>query len=283
MEQAKEAENLTKQNVGQGTGSSEFMSKEKQDVKSKPKGDGMWQKVIYEFLGKELIKEIIKNLDKIPALWVDLRDKWNGKTITVLGATASGKNSMFHMLKREDPPKEHIQTKGIEKEKTFKCSFPLPDGKPPIKFRCKGSVNVGGEEDERERFWEDAIKGTDYVFYLVDIEKLLENKDTVISRIKGDARWIASNTQHLNEDAGILVLINKVDVLVKDIDPCDRLNHVQDSILEIVKEIETIFYKMFGNNGAKFYGVSPISTLDKHLFNGLFLDAIVKLPLKKTI
>lgn len=73
---------------------------------------------------------------------------WNGKTIAIVGATASGKNSFYDCLLEKDPPKEHIQTRGVEKVHSFTVKRNI-QGLGTIELRCKRSVNVGGEVDEQ--------------------------------------------------------------------------------------------------------------------------------------
>ena len=72
---------------------------------------------------------------QVPGAIKDFVKWWNGKTIAIVGATASGKNSFYDCLLEKDPPKEHIQTRGVEKVHSFTVKRNI-QGLGTIELRC---------------------------------------------------------------------------------------------------------------------------------------------------
>lgn len=151
---------------------------------------------------------------------------WVGKCIAIIGPTASGKNSLFNKLRGLEAPTTHVRTRGAEKIETFEFHWPLPN-KEQVKFRCKRSINVGGETDERDRFWLDSCSGSDVIFYLVDIQKLIDHNQSTMDRIKSDLKWISANINHFKANSSIHVLLNKIDKLSISPDPVDSLFEIE--------------------------------------------------------
>lgn len=236
----------------------------------------MWDEIIKKVVmiviadgAKELIKFAKDKVDP-------LRKWWNGKCIAVIGPTASGKNSLFRKLRRLEAPSEHIQTRGAEKIDTFKFNWPLPD-KTSIEFRCRNAINVGGEIDERERFWLESTKNADVIFYLIDLEKLLkvENyKDSdVVNRIKSDFKWMATSIPNFKAASSIHILINKIDVLTIN----SEVSEIEDKlkqIREVITHLEDLAKSIFGLHFHRVSGLSPISMIDGYLFSKYFTEAL---------
>lgn len=236
----------------------------------------MWEDIIKKVVllviadgAKELIKFAKDKVDPF-IKW------WSGKCIAVIGPTASGKNSLFRKLRRLEAPTEHIQTRGAEKIDTFKFHWPLPD-KTFIEFRCRNAINVGGEIDERERFWLESTKNADVIFYLVDLEKLLEvenYKDSdAINRIKSDFKWMATNIPNFKAASSIHILINKIDVLTTD----SEISDIQDKleqISELIRHLEDLARGILGLHFDKVSGLSPISMIDGYIFSNYFTQAL---------
>lgn len=221
-----------------------------------------------------IITTVIREVAKIaPDIAEKLKNWWNGKCIAVIGPTASGKNSLFNKLKRQDAPLEHIQTRGAEEVGTFDFDWPLPD-KSKIEFKCKRSINVGGEIDERERYWLKSCEDADVIFYLVDITKLNDAPIPTRNRIQSDLKWLAANIPNIKAESCIHILINKVDQLISDCDPADVRAMIEDGVGPHLNELEQISRKILGPNFVRISGISPISMTDGHLFSTYFTSTL---------
>lgn len=185
-----------------------------------------------------------KILGMLPAQWKKISSWWNGKKIAVIGATASGKNCFFAKLCGDDLPSEYNQTRGSEKINKFKVNVTLPNNEE-INLTCKGCQNIGGETDERERFWLPACDEADIVFYLIDITKFnndnLEIKKSTIKRVNSDLAWMMEHISKFKKDVKIYMFFNKVDLLLSEEDEClaDNENKIlqteKNKLLAIVK------------------------------------------------
>ena len=229
----------------------------------------MWAKLLGQALSAIVSTATRKITEAVPEIYGKLKNWWNGKCIAIIGPTASGKNSLFSKLKREDAPAEHIQTRGSEDVGNFKFKWPLPD-RTTIEFKCKRSVNVGGEIDERERYWLNSCKDADVIFYLVDITKLKSHPDATHRRIQSDLKWISANIHNFKAESCVHILINKVDSLISECDPADVIDTVERSAGVHLAEIERISKKILGPNFSRISGISPISMTDGHLFANYF-------------
>lgn len=197
---------------------------------------------------------------------------WNGKTIAVIGATASGKNSFYDCLLEKDPPKEHIQTRGTEKVDSFTVKRNIP-GHDTIELRCKRSVNVGGEVDERIRTWSKACSDADFIFYLVDMERLNnpDIHDTYHSRIRDDLQWLGSNLSQFKEGRKVHLLLNKVDKVLEISSFVDnRREFIESELNKHIADMENRAKTIFDQNASTLSGVSPMCMVDTDLFNCLF-------------
>lgn len=239
----------------------------------------VWQKLLMkalDALAAALTKEGIKSA---PGWYSKLKSWWTGKCIAIIGPTASGKNSFFNKLKRENAPTEHIQTRGAEDIGTFKFTWPLPD-KTEVDFRCRNSINVGGEIDERERFWLQSCSGADVIFYLIDLDKLSKNPDETKERIKSDFKWIASNISQFKTNSSIHILINKVDVILNECqDPSDVDEKISTGLGFYLNDIECYAKRILGAYFDKITGISPISMIDSHLFS-IYFTAVLQAVFK---
>lgn len=235
--------------------------------------ESMWAKIFMNVV-TNLVNSLSKDtLKTIPDAYKRLRSWWNGKCIAVIGPTASGKNSMYSKLKREKAPTEYIQTRGAEEVGTFKFIWPLPD-KSTIEFQCKRSINVGGEVDERERYWLQSCTGADVIFYLVDSERLAENTGQTLVRIKEDLKWMASNFPNFKSKATVHILLNKVDIFTSNIPPERIEEFIKNSLSEKIEKIEDISKKILGEYFERITGVSPISMTDSFLFSKYFTASL---------
>lgn len=233
----------------------------------------MWQKLLAQALNAIVIMVAKGAVKAAPEFCSKVKSWWNGKCIAIIGPTASGKNSLFNKLKREKAPIEHIQTRGAEEIGTFNFAWPLPD-KSIIDFKCKNSINVGGEIDERERYWLQSCQDADVIFYLIDLEKLIKGNSIVTDRIKSDIKWLASNIPQFKAGSSIHLLVNKIDILSNNCDPVEIESIISNGTKIHLDEIENIAKKVLGPHFERISGISPISMTDPHLFSVYFTAAL---------
>lgn len=261
------------------TGKQNKNSSEKQSEKE---GQNMWQKIGETFLKSILIpiaKDYMKDyVKKSPELFSKLKKWFYGKNIGILGATASGKNSFFNRLKGKDLDAQYAQTRGTEKVETFEISYRLSEN-DYIKFKCKNAVNVGGETDEKDRYWSDIAKSADILFYLIDIEKIEQQNEIYIERLRDDLFWLRSHNSQMKPNSKLYLILNKIDVLVGDYKTSeDYENHISESIKHSRHLIENIVKNIFENTNKTDFnfisGIYPISMKDKYLFDKYFFHII---------
>ena len=219
-----------------------------------------------KFITATVIKNIILVL---PQTLKTAKEWWRGKNIAIIGATASGKNAMFDMLRGNKISEEHNQTRGIEKLDTFKLSYALPNDK--INFTLKKCKNVGGEEDQRELGnWKDACKDSDIIFYLIDVKKLLDAPIAQKQRVKDDLKWLGENIPDFHLNKACHIFLNKVDILLGGVDVDKQEKFLKSELKQHIDELETYAKNILGNYYERITGIHPISMLDKYTFNIFF-------------
>ncbi|WP_175926353.1 GTPase domain-containing protein [Burkholderia cepacia] len=229
-----------------------------------------WMSVFFKVVGNLAVAATDFVIEKIPQAIVWLKKWWTGKTIAIIGPTATGKNSMFSRLRKETVPAEHIQTRGAEKVADFKISWPLPQG-DHVDFYCRRSINIGGEIDERERYWLQACEGADVIFYLLDGEKLQLAPDRTFERFRDDMRWLVTNFRHFKPSVTVHLLLNKIDVTLG---AYPYSPPALDSMAKLVQAIEEEAKDCLAEYFQRVTGVTPISMSDEHLFNKYFSGAL---------
>lgn len=243
------------------------------------KGENMFGLKVLESIILSVIKDSIKDsIKKSPELLSSLKQWFYGKNIGILGATASGKNSFFNRLKGKDLDAQYAQTRGTEKVETFEISYRLSEN-DYIKFKCKNAVNVGGETDEKDRYWSDIAKSADILFYLIDIEKIEQKNKIYIERLRDDLFWIYSHSSQMKPNSKLYLILNKIDVLVGDYKTSeDYENHISESIKNSYQLIKNIVKNIFENTNKTDFnfisGIYPISMKDKYLFDKYFFHII---------
>jgi GTPase SAR1 family protein len=218
------------------------------------------------------ILDIIKEVGKAAALIVakevgpfikkfskNVLEWWNGRKIAVIGPTGAGKNSLYNRLSGKPIPKEHVETKGINKVENFTYKLHMPDGKE-FRLRCKRALNVGGDIVARERAWLEACKGADVIFYIVSVTNLKKSALSPNTRIYKDMVWIAKNLSSLGENTLVHILVNKIDVLKQK-----RGGGVEE-LGKQYEKLEKIARHCFGSHAERFTGITPTSMKDDHIF-----------------
>jgi hypothetical protein len=206
--------------------------------------------------GAREVGEMIAKLSTMVISW------WYGKKIAVLGPTAAGKNCLYQRLKGEIISKQHFQTKGPERIPPFLYKQVLPDGRE-FKIACKHSVNVGGETDERERFWLDACQDTDVIFYMLAVNDLKDGRYKPGQRIFDDLKWLATHFGQFKPNTVIHFLINKIDLELTNSEK------YKEYIVELephIKDFEMAARNIFGPYDSRLTCITPTSMLDDHIF-----------------
>ncbi len=142
-----------------------------------------------------------------------------------------------------------------------------------IELRCKRSVNVGGEVDERIRYWLQACNDADFIFYLVDMERLNDPDfhDTYQSRIGDDLKWLGANLSKFKEGCKVHLLLNKIDKVLEIPSLVNnRREFIENELNKHIENMESRAKSIFDRNASTLSGVSPMCMVDSDLFNCLF-------------
>lgn len=229
--------------------------------------------ILATFISKEIYGLVKK---EGPKFWANCQKWLNGKTIAIIGATASGKNSMFSQLQKESPPAEYMQTKAAEKVKSFKINRSIGND-CTVNFKCKNSFNIPGESDERIRSWKQACEKADFIFYLIDLEKLRNYEDVTLERIKEDFKWLGGNVSQFKPGKKIYILLNKIDKIEIDLKNDDLKGHLIKLVENESEKIMNMAKFALSVNSSALSGISPITMLDEDIFNIFFDAAIVEM------
>ncbi len=217
-------------------------------------------------------KWTIENAKLVPGAINEFVEWWNGKTIAIIGATASGKNSFYDRLLEKEPPKEHIQTRGVEKVDSFTVKRNV-SSLGAVELRCKRSVNVGGEIDERMRYWPQACSNADFIFYLVDMERLNDPtlREGCQKRIREDLQWLGANLSKFKAGVKVHLLLNKIDKVLEIPSHVDNRNaFIESELNRYLEEMDNMAKSTFDKNALALSGISPMCMVDSDLFNSLF-------------
>lgn len=109
------------------------------------------------------------------------KEQWDGKRIAILGSRAVGKSTLFNFLQNQeiDPNKKYEQTRTLKEINKIEVNI---DG---ASLRISTSYDVGGGEFSHDS-WVDQIIKSDYIFYLLDANKVMNSDKVHISEIKKD-------------------------------------------------------------------------------------------------
>jgi signal recognition particle receptor subunit beta len=239
-----------------------------------------WVKLFFKvmhILAPDAVDSVIK---RIPEWIAGIKGWWTGKTIAIIGPTASGKNSMFSRLQHHPIPTEHVQTRGAEKVENFNVKWTLAANES-VDFKCKRALNIGGEVDERERFWPQACEEADVIFYLLDSKKFKEEEKATLQRFREDMRWLKANLRHFKPTVSVHLLLNKIDL---SFGPDVYADVAKDAMKGQVSIVEEIAEETLGDEfkRSRVTGVTPISMADSTLFGIHFSAALSQIAeLKK--
>lgn len=212
-------------------------------------------------LGLKLAEEFL------PEVWEFINAKFSGKTVAVIGPTASGKDSLIARLRGREIPEVHINTGAPEKVQKYSISYITPSGED-IKIYVKEGLNVGGEEPDRDDYWEDACKESDFIFYLLDAHRYKIQTREYTSRIKNDLRWLSSQLAK-NTKAKVVVIVNKIDLLIQDGASLNEAESDSD-IRDVLDKVSQLTSEMLGSQAGRLKGVNPLSTKDSYYYSQLF-------------
>jgi len=219
---------------------------------------------------KEAIKYAPVVIDWVLKLAPKIREWWNGKKIAVIGMVAVGKNCLYHRLKDEPIPVVHRQTKSPERVERFKCKRSLPDGKS-FEVTLSKCTNVGGEVEQRDRFWLDACKDADVIFYMLTLEKIRKEHFHRGTRVYNDLKWLATHMDKMKTNVVVHLLVNKIDLELSD--GADYKDFAE-SLKPQVEELEKVACSLFGDYEQKLTGISPTSMKDDHIFTMSFSNVL---------
>lgn len=224
-----------------------------------------WIKELFKLLleaGWELAKEYS------PEIMKAIRGWWSNKTLAIIGPTACGKDSLLARLQGKPVPKQHINTGAPEEVKAYEINYSL-DGGEEVSFKANKTLNVGGEENDREDYWADVCKGADVIFYMVDAQRLRDEHNSFMRRIQQDMRWLAAEGLN-NPNAKLIIVLNKFDLLLDGKEP----ENLEDAFLNLgaplATEVQNIAIKELKAKAECLKGVMPLSTTDGYLFSQLF-------------
>lgn len=234
---------------------------------------GPWTRFFLKALEKLAHIALPSILDWAKRLPEKVLNWWNGKKISVIGPIAVGKNSFYLRLQEKAIPDQHVNTKSPEDVPQFSIERILPDGKR-FSITVKRSINVGGEKEQRDRFWLDACRGADIIFYMLTITDLREKKYVPGCRISDDLVWLSNHIGKLNGTPRIHFLVNKVDLELKDLHEYEEF---AKELGPLINDFASTTKTLLGDYSTRVTGISPISMLDESIFNrsfALVLDAI---------
>jgi len=201
-------------------------------------------------------------IDGIRKLAPKIRDWWNGKKIAIIGPTAVGKDCLYCRLQDKPIPDKHNQTKEAEKVPSFPFRKTLPSGKE-FSVTFKRCINVGGEVEQRKRYWLDCCTNADVIFYMFTIGDLKKGRYRKGTRVWRDLRWLATNMEEMKPNSLVHFLVNKIDLELAD---GDDYKTFLPKITPQLEEFEATAKSIFGDYEARLTGVSPVSMTNDYLF-----------------
>ncbi|MBD2483823.1 GTPase domain-containing protein [Planktothrix sp. FACHB-1365] len=152
--------------------------------------------------------------------WGDIMLALQGKKIAILGATGTGKTTMYEFLTKKSLPEKHKQTLLAT---TIKGGIFKFDERNIV---LKKATDVSGGEASLAE-WQKLFNEADFVFYLIRTDELLNESELTVKRVNKDLEQMA--TWNTNRSKNKLILQKKLIFLVG--------NHwTTDSRFEIAKK-----------------------------------------------
>lgn len=198
--------------------------------------------------------------------WEVIKKFFWGKRIAVIGPTACGKDSLIARLQGKPIPKQHLNTNAPENIEEYNLKYKI-DKDNFIDLMAKKSINVGGEEPDREKYWYEACKDADIIFYMLDSSKFTssKNNDAAIYRYKNDLRWINIFKHRFKNNVKIAIILNKIDLAIQN----NEINLHYSKLDEIARN-EINHYSDY------VCGIFFLSLTDDNLFQKFFPDILSK-------
>ena len=200
------------------------------------------------------------------------RDWWSGKTIAVIGPTASGKDSFLARLQNREIPEVHSNSPMAEKVKSFKVKVALSHHQA-IDITCKGVINIGGETDYRDApsGWLAVCKDADVVFYIMTIKDLAEKRFLKGGRVRQDLDWLLTALPQLRQDVLIHILINKID---EEIESHTDYQAFAETLAKELRALHRVVGKVLHPYRTRYTGATLISMKNKQIYTVAANDAL---------
>jgi hypothetical protein len=200
------------------------------------------------------------------------REWWAGKTIAVIGPTASGKDSFLARLQNREIPEVHTNSPMGEKVKSFKVKVALSHHQF-IDITCKGVINIGGESDYRDApsGWLAVCKDADVVFYMMTVTDLAEKKFLRGGRVRQDLDWLLTAMPHLKRDVLVHILINKID---EEIESHTDYPAFAETLAKELRALDRTVGRVLRPYHARYTGTTLISMKNKQIYTVAINDAL---------
>ena len=153
---------------------------------------------------------------------------------------------------------------------SFRYTQTLPSGKE-FSVSFKRCINVGGEVEQRTRYWLDCCTGSDVIFYMLAIDDLKKGRYRKGSRVSGDLKWLATHMGKMRPNVLLHFLVNKIDLELAD---GDGYKEFLAQLKPQLDEFEATTKSIFGDYQAKLTGVSPVSMKSDYIFALSFPKAL---------
>nr|WP_279185327.1 GTPase domain-containing protein [Acetobacter syzygii] len=236
-------------------------------------GEGREIKMTAMTLAKNIVQMLVASgfelaVTYLPDIWEKIEGFWNNNTLAVIGPTACGKDSLIARLQGKPVPDIHINTGIPEAVESYWVKYDDGNGKR-ISFQAKKTLNVGGEEPDRDEYWGDVCKKANVIFYMLDAEKLVSTQAQTISRLNNDMRWLVSEIGG-SKFPKVVIVLNKFDILLEGEESPDVQEAIKNIALPLLKIVSESAKKSLGTRKDALKGVKPLSTTDDYLFAQLF-------------
>lgn len=242
---------------------------------------GIWG--VLMAIGLELAKEYG------PDIWKNIKAYWRSKNVAILGATNSGKDAFLARLRGEEIPLHHFTTDEPEPISNFKIDYNIGNGET-ICFHVKEGMNVGGENFQVERYWNDACQDADVIFYLIDTNELineitsasldLTNIDTkaclknipLLKRLSSDMDFLATPLAKKGSSR-LVIILNKIDLPLENA-PGDilseKVQNYANELQYLQEAVKIIAHNSLNNYKSQLTGVMPLSCKNTEMFTQFF-------------